>query len=276
MSLKHYLNNRLELPLLKRFAFLGSNHTPGCFDKKLQYLASIAEEESWHHLDQETDKEQSVLFYYIVHTFDRCFMQEKITINKTETEAFFNTGLLTSQGAEIYGHFERNLHYTASDPHANFWYLKGFVKENDRIFMQKCPKKPALATFYDHHASLHFNPELPIKLNFDHMIHDNFHRLPESIKALNTQTIVHILEGSIQLLLKKIRRNYRLPVPQYYDGRIMFLVPLDILPDETIIIALEKIHNEYIANTVLTLPMAYNCARLIHRPDKDWLTQMTP
>ncbi len=276
MSLKSYLNNRLERPLLKRFAYLGSNQTSGCFDKKLAYLASIAEEESWHHLDAQTSKDQSILFYYIVHTFDRCFHQAKITISDDEREAFFNTGLITNQGAEIFGHFEKNLHYDAADPQSNYWYLKGFVRDSERIFMQKCPKKPALATFYDHHEALHFNPELPIRLNFDHMIHDNFHRLPQTIKSLDTQTIYHIFEGAIQLLLKKIRRNYRLPVPQYYDGRIMFLVPLNILPNDTIIIALEKIREEYIANTVLTLPMAYNCARLIHRPDKDWLTGLTP
>lgn len=51
----------------------------------------------------------------------------------------------------------------------------------------------------------------------------------------------------------------------------MFLIPVKVFGKKNVVIALEKINNTYIANTVLSMGMAYNCARLLNKPESDWL-----
>lgn len=74
---------------------------------------------------------------------------------------------------------------------------------------------------------------------------------------------------------KRLRRNYKLAVPQYSPrfDEIQLLVPLCI-SDELVAdsaLAVRKIDQVYVAKTVLTMDMVYSNARLITRPDPEWL-----
>jgi hypothetical protein len=67
-------------------------------------------------------------------------------------------------------------------------------------------------------------------------------------------------------------------VPQWYpalrEAGAQFLVPLDLTGDGRADLALVVSaigDQEYRGNTVLTLSMAYTNARLVARPDSDWL-----
>lgn len=268
MDLKKYLNNKLDLPLIKRFAVLGKNND---FEGKLNFLIDLAEPELWNQTDIHTKRKNSTIFYYIVHTFDRCFNQEKIFIDDVEENAFFNTGLMTVQGNEIFGHFIKSFYYNQNDENSNYWYFKGFIKNNDKEFITKCGETPEIATYFEDFNELYFDPKSDIEINFDHIYDDNFDRLPIELQTLDKETARHVFEGFLDFTKKKIRRNNRIPVPQFYDGRIMFLIPVKVFGKKTVVIALEKINNTYIANTVLSMGMAYNCARLINKPESDWL-----
>lgn len=83
------------------------------------------------------------------------------------------------------------------------------------------------------------------------------------------------INGCIVATKEKLRRNYKLAVPQYFitTGTIQLLIPLCLgdpgVADLAIVV--EDYGTMYRASTCLTLDMAINNARLIARPDRDWL-----
>lgn len=261
-----YLNSNEDVSSLKRFSFAGKADD---LNRKLHYLTTITDPEQWY-FDQKNGEKFSIIFYYVTHTFDRCLNQEKIIIDSSEQFACFNTGLLDSQGNEIYGIFTKSTTFSLEDKRTNYWYLKGFFKENERFFNDTGLRKPPLATYYTDYNSLYFNPCLDISVNFDHIYNDNFERLPIALKQLEIDLARQVFEGFLSHTKKKIHRNDRIPVPQFYRDKIMFLIPIKIL-GEIMVIAVEKFDQQYLANTVLNFEMAYNCARLLNKPESNWL-----
>lgn len=266
--LTKYLNDSSDLNLLKRFAFTGNRES---LNSKLDFLIRIAENELWTQTDSTAGWVNSTIFYYIVHTFDRCFNQNKIEVSDDETVAVFNTGLMTPQGDEIYCSFTKSLYYNELNPRSNYWHLKGFETEGSKRFIELNVKKPELATYFDDFNDLYFDPKKDVVLNFDHIYDDNFERLPLELQSLDKEIARHVFEGFLDFTKKKITRNNRIPVPQFYNEKIMFLIPVIVFGTKTVVIALEEINGTYVGNTVLTMGMAYNCARLINRPESDWL-----
>jgi hypothetical protein len=82
-----------------------------------------------------------------------------------------------------------------------------------------------------------------------------------------------LFDGAVQLAKKKIESNYKVAVPQYYQGKIQFLLPICLLDMEKVDLALAvtKQNGYYTGNTCLTMDMAYNNARLIAKPGDEWL-----
>ena len=75
---------------------------------------------------------------------------------------------------------------------------------------------------------------------------------------------------------KRIRRNMRLVIPQFYNNQIMYLLPIQIPIDdekfETMALAVELTSTkQYRANTIFTKAMAYEKARLLMKPESNWL-----
>lgn len=88
---------------------------------------------------------------------------------------------------------------------------------------------------------------------------------------------------ALELSLKRVRWNYRTVVPMWYPTRrtMHLLLPLALVCDEVSDVALvvEQIKHtgqkgKYIGHTILPLNWAYMNARLICRPDSDWLMPM--
>lgn len=265
--MEKYLNVNEYTNYLKRFAYVGNRET---FDNRLLELTKIAEPENWYFSEKDGDQ-MSVIFYYIVHTFDRVFKQDKIVVDENETVAFANTGLLTNLGEEIYFSFSKSLTHDPEIPTSNYWFLRDFITENDRYFMTTGLEKPKLATYFSDYGELYFDPSLDISLNFEHIFGDRNERVPEELSVLPIEHARMIFNGFLEHTVKRIKRNNRIPVPQFYRDKIMFLIPVKILADRTIIIAVEKIGNQYLGNTTLTKNMAYNCARLLNKPESNWL-----
>ena len=84
-----------------------------------------------------------------------------------------------------------------------------------------------------------------------------------------------IFTGVSDTSIKKVIANYKLAVPQYYNGQIQLLIPLyfedDNKPELTL--AVTKKNGYYQGHTCLTLEMAYNNARVIAKPECNWLSQ---
>lgn len=86
--------------------------------------------------------------------------------------------------------------------------------------------------------------------------------------------MINILNGAIDTMKKRVSANYKLAIPQYYDGKIQLLLPLCLMSDNKadVAIAVTKKDKCYQGHTCLTLDMAYNNARLIAKPENNWLT----
>lgn len=223
----------------------------------------------------------------------------------TDTNAVFNTGLVDKLYEPVYALFKRN----TSEISTRKWKFWTFVKSNDRehqimtrIFGTKLPSP---AHYYNQTSELVYNIKTDIgSYNWDHFI-DNCRRLPidflrengpkfdysqpktdkfykELAKAIKAdqRSMVRIkkrFSDAIDYAIKRVRWNFKTAIPIYYPGQkqISLLLPLALVDDDKIDVALVLEATEsgaYIAHTILTLEMAYTNARLITRPDSEWLT----
>ena len=81
------------------------------------------------------------------------------------------------------------------------------------------------------------------------------------------------VKGAIDNAKERVLRNYKTAIPQYYRGKVQLLLPLCLgSPNIAELALVVEDHGEfYRASTCLTLDMAYNNARQLARPDRDWL-----
>ena len=97
--------------------------------------------------------------------------------------------------------------------------------------------------------------------------------MPQEIK--NSSNMQSALIGAIDIMKKRVTANYKIAVPQYFDGKIQLLLPLYLLeksqPDLALVVTKNQAGNSYQGHTCLTMQMAYNNARLIAKPDSNWL-----
>jgi cold shock CspA family protein len=87
---------------------------------------------------------------------------------------------------------------------------------------------------------------------------------------------VNRLKDAIALAKKRVVWNYKTAIPMYFPGRNTgsLLLPLSLLDEKNVDLALVVERNpngSYQGHTVITLEMAHNNARLVTRPDSDWL-----
>ncbi len=236
------------------------------FDTKLEQLAAIAASEPWAFPG---DVALPILRNYVNHTFkrmaERCDPSgtpERVQLSENNALACFNTGLYTQNFEPIFGLFERN-----RIPDHQLWVLKGFHKESDHR-LTPFPRLPERASYFSEISDLVFDHRFDIRINRDHILTDpdNLDRLPPSLQIPTT------FDGAVAIAKKKVSANYKLAVPQYYEGRIQLLIPLGYSPNKTdVALVISKENQFYAGHTCLTLKMAYNNARLIAKPDSDWL-----
>ena len=73
--------------------------------------------------------------------------------------------------------------------------------------------------------------------------------------------------------------NYRTAIPVYFPSynKMSILLPLSFKADADAEVALvverNPVSKKYIAPTILDLPTAYSNARLVCKPESDWLNQ---
>lgn len=94
--------------------------------------------------------------------------------------------------------------------------------------------------------------------------------------ARTKRRLVNRLDDAIELAQKRVEWNFKTAVPAFYPTKnsMSLLLPLDLTDDERPDVALvvELVESgAYLGQTILTMNMAYNNARLISRPDSDWL-----
>lgn len=151
----------------------------------------------------------------------------------------------------------------------------------------------------------------PPTLSDDHIIIDNIDRFPvefleqhigtsfdikyilslpkserereiESIRTYlkkNDKIVINMrnrLKDAIEIAIKRVQWNFKTAIPLYYvkANTMSLLIPLALIDDNNVDIALvvTKMNaGGYRGMTILTLEQAYTSARLVSRPDSDWL-----
>ncbi|WP_419744162.1 DUF3825 domain-containing protein (plasmid) [Macrococcoides bohemicum] len=261
MKIEKYLYGDETKSLIQRFAFLGN---PQIQINYFKNLADLAEYENW--TSSEADKEYDILYNYIIHTFSKSAHEDSIFINDNESLAIFNTGLLTENGEDILGVF--NEFKNSNDFH---WHLGEFRKSSDLQIMENFDETPKVVSYFEDPSKIYFDPNKVLIKNLDHILDENITRFPESMQQKGKQYINALLTNAIDITIKRCHRNYRIAVPQYYKDKITYLLPVQ-LEDTMMSLAVEEINNRYRANTIFTLDMAYKHARLLMKPEADWLT----
>lgn len=216
-------------------------------------LSKIAAPETW---SNDTYPNNGILANYIVKTYEK--LQSERNIIFEQNYALFNTGLFTKYYEPIYAyHSEQDIL---------------FLTEYD-LGKRGIVKYPERANYFDHPELLLFDWHYKINIYYKHILEDNKSRMniPEDI--LNSHNLLNTFNGAIDTMKKKVSSNYKLAIPQYFEGKVQLLLPLclhsDDIPDLALVVT--KIGDVYQGHTCLTLDMAYNNARLIAKPESNWL-----
>lgn len=250
-------------------AYLG---TKELLARKLDFLANMAQEEQWSY-EGECDKR--ILYNYLCYTYDRIKEENKIAVTQDNENMCFNTGLLTENGADIYAHFIPNKNKNAKE--GQLWFLSGFRQRTDAI-MRKFQNYPDIADYFTEPSDFIYDKKLKIEIDYDHIIDDNYDRFV-NIGLTDKYMIQGLLENAVKRITEKVKRNYKLAIPQYYTdkltgiAKIQLLLPLFLQSKNIADLALvvDKDEYRYVGKTILTLEWAYVNSRRIVRPDVDWL-----
>lgn len=219
-----------------------------------EQLSKLAATEPW---SNGTYPNNGILANYLIHTFEK--LKSENNIITTNEYGLFNTGLFTSYYEPIYAYQKG----TESVKFLTSYELGSLGIENF----------PGRANYFEKPELLLFDWHYQINVYYKHILDnpDNRERIPDDI--LKRKDIINTLNGSIDTMKKRVSANYKLAVPQYFNGQIQLLLPLCLQTDDTPDLALvvTKTGNYYQGHTCITLDMAYNNARLIAKPESTWL-----
>ena len=174
---------------------------------------------------------------------------------------------------------------------------------------------PESAYYFDNAADAIFDARAEVHVDWEHVIEENVERIPVKLLQLTTQNFeVKALEGlseeeafvykqdfanyirnddfayrrliaefgnALDLARKKALWNYKTAIPVYHPARnsMSMLLPLSLTSADTVDLALvverQPFSGNYQGHTIYPIHWAYKNARLISRPESDWLIPTT-
>lgn len=280
------------------------------WESRLQGLADLAEQERWTYRAVPSSSPLPVLDAYVRYTFMRVHQQQRIA-EVAELACFNTGLLTPGQEEifGVFRRSDRYDPMNPESKGNWKWFLMRWARAGERV-LTDFTDLPKLASYWRDPSELIFNPELQVQPNLDHIIRDHLNRFPVELGGLlgkdgipgDVATLPDIeaeasvpagstdaeadeagttvpfatrnaLEGAITHSVRLAQRSYRVAVPQYYRGRLQLLLPLYLRepgnPD--LALTLEKHGEWYRAATVLYPDWAYRHARLLSRPNSEWL-----
>ncbi|WP_066426041.1 DUF3825 domain-containing protein [Anabaena sp. 4-3] len=277
----------------------------------LNRLRELALYEQWFYGKKPGNEinQYPILFNYLIYTFYR-LTQEKGKVLETEEFATFNTGLVDKRYEPIYALFKKSKYKRQKWEFSDFciagedWAGKTLVRQFSKLPELANYFNNTADMLFDVSA------EEP-KLDYRHIIVENTDRLPlnfleenipqgfvreDTTKMSYQQKMLYFerfgqaieedarvyrfikarLDDALRLAIKRVKWNYKTAIPMYFPTRniMSLLLPLALVDDNQVDIALvtEKTQSgSYLGHTILPLAWAYSNARLVCRPDSDWL-----
>ncbi|MBQ7263284.1 MAG: DUF3825 domain-containing protein [Synergistaceae bacterium] len=236
-------------------------------------------------------EELGILKNYLRYTFSKLFDEREAAPERDKQThiymddyiACFDMGLFDKNGDKVYSYYVKN----DLEGHQE-WLFRDFVigsrflcGGDSRELAGRPLSDLRRANYLAEPSALVFNVEWEIRPNWDHILGEDgggggtFHRLPEALRKLGKNFCRTHITGELVQLKKRIQANYKTTVPQWYEGGVQLLAPLYLMagpcPDVVLTLSQNRSEGVYYGKTLLTLEMAYKNARLIARPDSDWL-----
>lgn len=282
----------------------------GDFRQVVSDLKNMALKERWYYKVQNPAFPFPILSKYLTYTFFR-LSKEQGKIKTTDQYAAFNTGLVNNLYEPIYALFEKNRVQGRQEWYFHEFCISGVGKAGKILASNFNPLPQRAHFFNNPAELIYDSNSPEPQLNWNHIILDNVSRLPiefleenkpadflfRDTSGMNTvekadyfgqlasaiendskkfRAIKNRFADSLSLALKRVQWNFKTAIPMYYpqNNKMSLLLPLSLLDDEVIDLALvtEKTQSgSYLGHTILPLDWAYSNARLVTRPDSDWL-----
>ncbi len=266
-------------------------HIPAGAEEELR---SLILRESWGYIDE---AKESALMKYLRYTFLKVSREKQVL--KAEEYACFDTGLVDKLYRNVYMVFTKN-----RNPGMQPFYYAGFcvagAKGLGKKIVEHFNPLPQAAHYFNNPSDLLYYPVNEPSVDWEHIIVDNVARLPQEFLSeelrmdvdelpdsdglqdclksdhSTLRRITARLKESLEVALKRTRWNYKTAIPMYYPAKdkLTLLLPLSLMNEEKVDVALvvERMANgNFLGHTILSLKDAYSNARLIARPDSDWL-----
>lgn len=246
--------------------FAKSDYT---FDDYINELSKKAISEYWGNNNKILKNYLSFTFMYLAENNNKDSTKNYIVTSRDGSAAAFNTGLFDSDYESIFAFFKKN-YQSNKQP----WFFIGFKTASD-IEMNSFAVLPKRNNYFKNPEELILNPESEIRINIPHILRDekNRARLPETCKKYSDPVLKSLLDGAVVRAKRKVSANYTIAVPQFYQRSLQLLLPLEIEGNGKADLALAVSFKDgvYSGRTALTLDMAYNNARLITKPESNWV-----
>ena len=242
-----------------------------------EQLAALAEPEPWNYQEKPAQDRHAILRSYVKYTFLRLSeLTDHVPVSADNSHLAFNTGLVTPFQEQLFAVFRRRPAAEAGPP----WILSSFERSSSPTFLLRFgANPPPLAWYYNDPSQLVFDTGVTLSVNVEHVPHDP-ERFPEALKHLSPSDLAALANAKAPEAIERVRRNYKTAIPQFYrdgrsgEGKMQLLLPISLLRRDSVELALavdRLAPDVYLGRTVLTLDWAYNNARLLTRPDTDWL-----
>lgn len=237
---------------------------------------NMAKSEEWNfrRVDfQRAGQSYPILTGYLNYTFLRLQEQGRIAYSADGTSACFNTGLQTLYEKDIYATFYRTKY--SKERKQPDWTFNEFYDSYSEKLTEFRPL-PLIATYITDASDLVFDTTFGVDINCLHIYEQNQDRLPAVLLG-NRSLAISALEGATKLLKERVLRNYKIAIPHWFESHIQLLLPLKLddnnpdTADLALVADKDKAGRLYRIRTALSMDMAYLDARLITRPDREWL-----
>lgn len=238
------------------------------FADNIDSLSRLVEAEDWESRSSNSAPKQAVLRNYLTYTYQRVAEERKICITTDKEYCCWNTGLISENQEPVFALFSKNQFQDKN----SYWHFWRFARKAERD-MARFSQVPDMAHYFDDPSVLVFDTRKELRVNVEHIVADNMDRFPAALQSMNPFGLQNLIKGAIDSAKERVRRNYKIAIPQYYQGQVQLLLPLSLTNPAQADLALvvERLPDFYRAATCLTLDMAYNNARQLARPDRDWL-----
>ena len=261
----------------------------------LQPLKDLAEDEDW-------GADDNILVNYFVYTFyylDQFHQTDRsMGYLKEHNDAIhFHTGLFTVRMEPIFACFpiNKNPGNKSTVDRPQYFFNPNRLADHFLLSAQmtgRCYPLPVRCHYFTDYTRLIMDGTKKPEVDWTHIVDTNWERVcralyPDedphdlSFKASAQVKVTSELCGALELACRRVEANYRTAVPQFYNSKLQLLLPLCVrdsrIPDLVLTIERKPFVPPidgmftYVGATILTIQMAYQNARLIARPEHDWL-----